>query len=78
MSRLDDILGEAYMTMQRQADKPAAIAMIRNAFKEMPELRTSAGTRLQQLNQVIAARGRRACHVSSVLYDLLGQALAAE
>ena len=76
--KLDDVLGEAYMLQQRQADKPKAIAMIRSAFKETPELRTSAGARLQQLNQVIAARGRRACHVSSVLYDLLGQALAPE
>lgn len=74
--KLDDLLGDAYMAIQREANKPKAIGLIRTALEADPDLKVAAGARVRELSELFRVRGRRACHVSSVTFDLLVAALA--
>lgn len=78
MAALDDLLGKAYETVQIKADRPAAVKMLREAFEADPELRTAALVRQTEYSNLIAARGRGACHVSALLSDLLAKVFAPE
>lgn len=77
MADLNDLLGEAYRIAQVQADRPAAVKMLKDAFDADPELMTAGRARYIEFGDLLAARPG-SCHVSAVLYGVLLRAFAPE
>lgn len=79
MSKLDDILGDAYTIDQVGHDRAGAIQVIKAKIEGNSELRELAQSEFERLAPVVQARssgGRHGCHVSAVCLDLLRGALA--
>lgn len=77
MVNIDDLLGQAYRLDQQAGHRPEAVALIRDAAKDL-SVAAVLRQRRDQLRQVREARrfgDRDGCHVTATMVDLLNAAL---
>jgi hypothetical protein len=72
---LADLLAQAYHRDQVEHRTQSAIDMVRTACHSDPALQAEAIEKRDSLSRILKARGRRADHVGTVMFDLLAAAL---